>query len=260
MLLRLENISKSFQSGFRKELIVLEKINLDIEDGDFVILLGENGSGKSTLLNIIKGDLECDAGRIILNGENITSHPNYKRSLNIASINQIRESNLVSKLTLEELLSLSLMINSNSFNLMIKKKYKDSISKIILELRKDLLLRLNDTIDTFSGGEHQIITLLTTIEILRQHKSGHRLLLLDEHVAHLDAEATIKVLKLTKTLVKTNNITAILVTHNTEIAKHFGNRILCLKSGKIVFDRRYDENESRNLEFVHSFGLTDHIS
>jgi putative ABC transport system ATP-binding protein len=231
---------------------VLDDLDLNIQEGEFVILLGANGTGKSTLLKIITGELSCDNGDIILCNENIASVPVHKRAKFISSIKQDRYSNLTSKLTISEVLLLSSYINKPYWSYLKPNRYYETTLNMIKGVNADLSGRVFEQIESLSGGEHQVLTLLTVISILQTRCSHKKMLLLDEHVAHLDPQSSCQIMDITTRLIRENKITTLMVTHDIEIAKKYGDRIMILKNGKIVYNEKFISDGNRNFDSVYN--------
>lgn len=246
-MLKLESISKSFAIGTSREICVLDNLSLSIPNGEFVIILGSNGSGKSTLLKLLAGQLEPDQGKIIIDNNDITKTPSYKRSKNIFLVYQNRNENLVPNLTVKEILSLVQAKKSKMLSF-IKSDFYDTSIKALLK-KTSLEGRLNEQVRTLSGGEHQLLATIVASEILRKSESEQKILLLDEHIAHLDPSAANSVLKLTNELSEKYNLTIIMVTHNVSIPVKYGNRVIILQNKNIVFDKKYNKEDKREIEF-----------
>jgi putative ABC transport system ATP-binding protein len=240
-MLRLKGITKKFSLGMTKQLSVLDGISLEIAAGDFTILLGSNGAGKSTLLKIIAGDLLPDSGEVMLDNESITALPSYKRSLHIGYIRQNSQANLPSRFTVLESFMLALTRSASPFTFLLRRKWEREIVSLLANFRTGLADHLNEQIVSLSGGEHQLISMLIASEAIKGSGSKSRVLLLDEHVAHLDPASAKIVMELTARLVQQYGFATLMVTHNIQIAAQYGDRILVLKDCKIAFDGKCSE-------------------
>lgn len=246
-MLKLKNISKTFSKGTARELRVLDQINFEISKGEFAILLGNNGSGKSTLLKTISGELNADSGELFLNGNNVTFLPAYKRSKYLFYVQQSRDSNLVPNLSVIDLFMLAKNQNSPLYKILRKKNWYENIVSHLSSFKNGLENRIGEQIWSLSGGEHQMITLLIAAEVIKNNPKTSNLLLLDEHIAHLDPNAAKTVMEFTTQLIKEYGLTTLMVTHNITIAQRYGNRILAINNNNIVYDHKYDFNETRDI-------------
>ena len=246
-MIKLKNISKTFSKGTAKELRILDKINFEISKGEFAILLGNNGSGKSTLLKTISGDLNADSGELLLDGNDITSLPAYKRSKYLFYVQQTRDSNLVPNLSVLDLFMLAKTQNSPLYKILSKKSWSDNIVSLLSSFKNGLENRIGEQVWSLSGGEHQMITLLIAAEVIKNNPKTSNLLLLDEHIAHLDPNASKIVMEFTTELIKEYGLTTLMVTHNITIAQRYGNRILAINNNSIVYDHKYESNETRDI-------------
>lgn len=238
-MLEIENLSKTFNPGTVNEKVALQGIQLTVEDGDFITMLGSNGAGKSTLFNAISGNFETDTGKIILDGENITFTPEYKRSRYIGRLFQDPLKGTAPHMTIEENLALAyLRANSHTapFSRISKKDhevFRDELKKLDMGLED----RMDTPVGTLSGGQRQALTLLMATIV------PPRLLLLDEHTAALDPAAAEKIMKLTKEIVEENHTTCLMITHNLRQAISTGNRTLMMANGQIVLDLQEKERK-----------------
>lgn len=233
-MLKIENLCKVFYQGTPDEKKALRGVNLTVEDGEFVTLLGSNGAGKSTLFNCISGALVADEGHIELNGENITLMPEYRRSRVIGRMFQDPLRGTAPHMTIEENLALAYLRASGHRRplSMISKKDRQFFREKLAELGMGLEDRMRTPVGTLSGGQRQALTLLMASIVPPQ------LLLLDEHTAALDPAAAEKIMDLTEKIVHTNHTTCLMVTHNLEMALRAGSRIIMMADGRIVSDLR----------------------
>lgn len=230
-MLELTNISKTFNPGTTDEKLALSKLNLKVNDGDFITIIGSNGAGKSTLFNMISGTFLTDEGTIMLDGEDITFLQEHKRSKKIGRLFQDPRLGTCPDLTILENMGLAYLQSRNrSLFSHLTKQDKQEIKDILSQLEMGLEDRLNTPIGLLSGGQRQALTLLMATLTKPQ------LLLLDEHTAALDPATADKVLELTKKIVEENNITTLMITHNMNQALDMGNRTLMMKDGHIVLD------------------------
>lgn len=227
-MLKIENISKTFNPGTINAKTALKNLSLNVNDGDFITIIGSNGAGKSTLFNAISGVFFTDEGRIVLDGEDITMMPEHRRARAIGRLFQDPMLGSAPGMTVEE--NLALAAGSGSWLSRTSKKEKQLFREKLSLLDMGLEDRMKHPVGLLSGGQRQALTLMmATI-------NPPRLLLLDEHTAALDPATAVKVLKITKEVVAEEHITCMMITHNLESALEYGNRTLMMDSGNIVFD------------------------
>jgi putative ABC transport system ATP-binding protein len=242
-MLKIKNLEKIFYKGTPNENIAINNIDLTVNEGDFITIVGSNGAGKSTLLNSIAGVFPVESGTIILDNEDITKKTEYKCAQHIGRVFQNPLAGTSPEMTIEENLSLAI---SKSNNLSLRwglSKHKRKIMKKHLE-KIDLGLekRLTTKVKLLSGGQRQALTLLMATV------ASPRLLLLDEHTAALDPATAIKIKNLTADLVNENNITTLMITHNMEDAIKMGNRLIMMDGGEIIYDIKGEEKENLTIE------------
>ncbi|MBI2968927.1 MAG: ATP-binding cassette domain-containing protein [Bacteroidetes bacterium] len=228
-MLKVTNISKSFILSEK----VLDDISFDINKGELVSVLGSNGSGKSTLLKILSGFYNSDTGSFSLSDKVLTGLPTYIISQQFHYLHQSREDNLPPSLTLLEATMVCLSNASSDFHSLSVNQWTKKTIDLFSPLDLNLENKIDQQIKSFSGGECQVVSLVLMIEIIKQNSALENILLLDEHTAHLDNNMAAKVMDLTIQLVKENQITTIMVTHNIEAAIKFSDRVLILKNKKV---------------------------
>lgn len=231
-LLQLKNVSKEFGTGTVDEVKALDGINLNINAGDFITLIGSNGAGKSTLLNIIAGLYPPEkGGNVIIGNRNITHLPEHKRARYFGRVYQDPHVGTAANMTIGENLSLAIARGSSrGLRIATTKKRLGYFREILATLKLGLEDRLNTLVGTLSGGQRQALALvMATI-------SKPALLLLDEHTAKLDPNTAGIVLTLTEDIVSSEKITALMITHNMEHALRYGNRLLMMHKGKLLVD------------------------
>lgn len=230
-VLEIQNLHQIFEQGTVNENHVLKGIDLTIESGEFITIIGGNGAGKSTLLNSIAGAIPTETGTILLNGQDITKRSVIKRSKSISRVFQDPKLGTAVRLTVEENLALALKRGkSRGFGLAVKAKNRPFFEEQLATLNLGLENRLTAEIGLLSGGQRQAITLLmATLE-------RPDLILLDEHTAALDPKTSITVMGLTDRLIKEHQLTAFMVTHDMQDAIKYGTRLIMLHQGKIVVD------------------------
>ncbi len=238
-MLKIQNLSKSFHNSYIGENRLFSNLNLNINKGDFVSIIGSNGTGKSTLLNIISGVLKETSGSIYLQGKDITKMPEYKRTKVISRVFQNPALGTCPSMTVRENLSLALN-KGKLLNLKYCLRYKrDYLEKILEDISLDLKQLLDVEVKYLSGGQRQALSLLMA-SICKP-----KILLLDEHTAALDPKTSSEVMKLTEKIVKEKNIITLMVTHNLKDAIQYGNRLIMLHKGEVIMD--LDEEEKKKI-------------
>ncbi|MGT2949732.1 ABC transporter ATP-binding protein [Streptococcus cuniculi] len=242
-ILSIQEIHKTFEAGTINENHVLRGMNLDVQEGDFISIIGGNGAGKSTLMNSLAGALTVDSGDILLEGKSIKHVPAAKRAREISRVFQDPKMGTASRLTIEENMAVAYrrgLARGLSWGV------KDSERKIFKEALKELGLGLENRmkVDTqfLSGGQRQALTLLMASLV------KPKVLLLDEHTAALDPKTSDMVMKLTKKIVEKDKLTALMITHNMENAIEYGNRLVMLHQGRIVVDVRGEEKANLTVQ------------
>lgn len=239
-MLELRHISKTFGVGTINEKKAVEDLSLTLASGDFVTIIGGNGAGKSTLFNAVAGVFYVDEGRVILDGEDMTFLPEYKRSNHLGRLFQDPLKGTAPHMTIEENLALAYLrsVRTRSPFGTVSKKDREYFRERLAALGLGLEDRLKSPVGLLSGGQRQALTLL--MATLKKPK----LLLLDEHTAALDPKTAKKVLDLTEEIVTQNQLTALMVTHNMKDAIRLGNRLIMMNEGEIIYDVS-DEEKSR---------------
>lgn len=242
-ILSIQDIHKTFEAGTINENYVLRGMNLDVEEGDFISIIGGNGAGKSTLMNSLAGVLTVDSGDILLEGKSIKNVPAAKRARDISRVFQDPKMGTASRLTIEENMAIAYR---RGLSRSLSWGVKDSERKIFKEALKELGLGLENRmkVDTqfLSGGQRQALTLLMASLV------KPKVLLLDEHTAALDPKTSDMVMKLTEKIVAKDKLTALMITHNMENAIEYGNRLVMLHQGQIVVDVRGEEKANLTVQ------------
>ena len=230
-MLEVKNIYKTFNPGTVNEKHALNGVSLSLKEGDFVTVIGSNGAGKSTLLNAIAGLWMVDSGSIKIAGDDITKLPDYKRAKYIGRVFQDPMLGSAATMQIEENMALAARRGKRrTLRKGITQQEREKYRELLKELNLGLEDRLTSKVGLLSGGQRQALTLLmSTME-------KPKLLLLDEHTAALDPKTAAKVLDLTEKLVNENNLTTFMVTHNMRDALKYGNRLIMMCDGKIIFD------------------------
>jgi len=238
-MLKLEKVTKSFNVGTPNEKCVLHHVDLELEEGDFVTIIGGNGAGKSTLLNMIAGVYPMDSGIITLNNENISLYPDYKRAKLIGRVFQDPMMGTAADMQIIENLALAKRRGrQRTLRWGVTKNEHEEYYEAVKKLGLGLEDRLSTKVGLLSGGQRQALTLLmATLQ-------KPQLLLLDEHTAALDPATSAKVLSLTNQIVSEQNLTALMVTHNMKDAIDIGNRLIMMYDGRIIYDVKGEEKKN----------------
>ncbi|MBQ5492204.1 MAG: ATP-binding cassette domain-containing protein [Treponema sp.] len=241
-MLELKDIGITFNAGTPDQNEALKNINLTINEGDFITVIGSNGAGKSTLYNIISGNLPPSHGTILLDGKDITSEPEYKRAKYIGRIFQNPLLGTAGKMSLQDNMMICNHKGWKGLKISLNKKKQAYFREELKKLNMGLEDRLNDNVDQFSGGQRQALTLLMAVI------SKPQILLLDEHTAALDPTNAEIVMKLTKEFADNYHLTVMMITHNMQQALDYGNRLLMMDAGEIILDIGGKEKENLTLE------------
>ena len=237
-ILTLENISITFNPGTPDENPALTNINLSVNKGDFITVIGSNGAGKSTLYNIISGNLQPTTGSIKLNNQDITKLPEYKRAQYFGRIFQNPLLGTAGKMYLADNMMICSKKGWKGLKISLTKQRREEFKEELKKLNMGLENRLIDNVSQFSGGQRQALTLLMTV------MSKPQILLLDEHTAALDPTNADIVMKLTKEFAEKYNLTVMRVTHNMQHALDYGNRLLMMDAGEIILDIAGEEKHN----------------
>ena len=234
-MLTLSNIKLVFSKGTPDEKIALNNLSLNVNDKDFITVIGANGAGKSTMFNAIAGTYLTDEGTITLDGKDITSMPEHKRARLIGRLFQDPMKGSAPGMTIEE--NLALAAGRGGWLSVLSKKDKKLFREKLSLLDMGLEDRINQQVGLLSGGQRQALTLMmATI-------NPPKILLLDEHTAALDPGTAEKVLNLTTKIVDENKITCLMITHNMQSALELGNRTIMMDSGRVIFDAANEERD-----------------
>ena len=238
-MLDIKNVKKTFNKGTINEKKALNGINLHLNEGDFVTVIGGNGAGKSTTLNMIAGVYPIDSGKITIDGINISRAPEFKRAKYIGRVFQDPMMGTAAGMQIQENLALAFRRGEKrGLGWGIKDSYREALARLGLGLED----RMTSKVGLLSGGQRQALTLL--MATLKRPK----LLLLDEHTAALDPKTAAKVLELTEELVSEDNLTTLMVTHNMKDAIAIGNRLIMMNEGRIIYDVSGEEKKSLTVD------------
>ena len=242
-MLEIKNIYKTFNAGTVNEKTALNGVSLFLEDGDFVTVIGGNGAGKSTMLNAVAGVWQVDEGRILIDGEDVTSLPEHKRAKFLGRVFQDPMTGTAANMGIEENLALAKRRGKvRTLRSRITKKEREEYKELLKILDLGLEERLTSKVGLLSGGQRQALTLL--MATLQRPK----LLLLDEHTAALDPKTAAKVLETTEKIVSKDKLTTLMITHNMKDAITYGNRLIMMMEGRIILDIKGEEKKNLTVE------------
>ncbi len=237
-MLELKNVHKTFNPGTVNEKHALDGLSLTLEDGDFVTVIGGNGAGKSTMLNAVAGVWPVDAGTITIDGENITGLSEYQRAKYIGRVFQDPMTGTAATMQIEENLALAARRGKKrSLRSGITREEREQYHELLKMLDLGLENRMTSKVGLLSGGQRQALTLLMAT------MQKPKLLLLDEHTAALDPKTALKVLTLSNKIVEENHLTTLMITHNMKDAIKYGNRLIMMHEGHIIYDVRGEEKK-----------------
>ena len=238
-MLTLQHLEKTFQPGTPSAHKALDGLDLSVEDGEFVTVIGSNGAGKSTLLGAISGAFTVDRGRILLDGRDLTYVPAHRRARDVARIFQDPMRGTAPDLTVEENVALAFSRGgSHLLSLALNRRRRGHFQAELARLHMGLEDRMKTPMGLLSGGQRQAVTLLMAT------LCPPKVLLLDEHTAALDPVAAERIRKLTEEIVTTHRITALMVTHNISDALTMGSRTIMLEGGRVVLDLSGEQRRS----------------
>jgi len=251
-MLVLQGVTKIFNRGTQDEKLALDRLDLRVEPGEFVTIIGSNGAGKTTLLNVISGTHQTEAGRIVVDGQDVTRAREHSMAGYLARVFQNPTLGTAGEMTIEENLCLAeLRGHRRGLGWGVTRSRRRRYQEVLKALDLGLEDRLKDKVGLLSGGQRQSLALLmTTLQV-------PRLLLLDEHTAALDPRTAAKVMDLTDLMIRENRLTTLMVTHNMNQALRHGNRMIMLHQGRIQLDVQGQEKTKLTVaEVVAKFGQT----
>ena len=227
-MLRLEHVSKTFNAGTSEAKVALNDLTLHVKKGDFISIIGSNGAGKSTMFNAICGSWLLDAGRVMLDGKDVTFEPEHRRARMIGRLFQDPMRGTAPGMSIEE--NLALAAGRGGWFSAISKADRESFREHLALLDMGLEDRMDSRVGLLSGGQRQALTLLMATF------QTPKILLLDEHTAALDPATAEKVLNLTKSIVAERGLTCLMITHNMQSALELGNRTIMMNAGRVIYD------------------------
>lgn len=242
-MLHVKEVAITFNEGTPDEKKALQRINLTLEEGDFVTVIGSNGAGKSTLMNVISGNLMPDIGEVIIGNKDVTMLPEYKRSAYIGRVFQDPMAGTAPSMTIEENLAMAYSrIRKRKLRRGVTKKRREDFREHLKTLNLGLEDRLNAKVGLLSGGERQALSLLMATF------TNPNILLLDEHTAALDPSRAQLITTLTKEVVEEHGLTTLMVTHNMQQALDLGNRLIMMDKGQIILDINNEKKQNLTIE------------
>lgn len=249
-MLQIESLHQIFNEGEINQVYALRGINLQLENKEFVTVIGSNGAGKSTLFNAIAGEFVPSNGRILLDGIDVTKWAEHKRAALVGRVFQNPFHGTAANMTIAENMSLAMLRTQNlglrlGVNRVRRQKLADLLEPVGLGLEK----RLDDKVALLSGGQRQAMTLLMA------SLSSPKLLLLDEHTAALDPATAVRILEITQKVIAEQQLATLMITHNMQQALTYGTRTLMLHKGEIVLDIAQEERQGLTVQ-----GLVDKFS
>ncbi|MFC0475088.1 ABC transporter ATP-binding protein [Robertmurraya beringensis] len=242
-MLQLNQIYKVFNEGTPDEKIAINHVNLSLNKGDFVTVIGSNGAGKSTLMNLISGKMFPDIGQVKVDGQDVTTMKEHKRSRLIGRVFQDPMAGTAPSMTIEENLAIAYSrASSRGLSRGVTKKRREFFIGKLESLHLGLENRLQAKVGLLSGGERQALSLLMATF------TDPKILLLDEHTAALDPSRAELITNLTRDIVNETNLTTLMVTHNMQQALDLGNRLIMMDSGQIIFEATEEEKSKLTVE------------
>ena len=248
-MLKLDNIHKTFNPGTINEKIALNGVNLTLNEGDFVTVIGGNGAGKSTTLNAIAGVWPIDSGKIYIGGDDVTKLSEHKRAKYLGRVFQDPMTGTATTMSIEENMAIAARRGEKrGLSWGITHQERDTYREMLKTLDLGLEDRLTSKVGLLSGGQRQAITLL--MASIKKPK----LLLLDEHTAALDPKTAAKVLEISDKIIAETHLTAMMVTHNMKDAIVHGNRLIMMHEGKVILNISGEEKKKLTVEdLLHQF-------
>lgn len=242
-LLHLKQIYKVFNEGTLDEKIALDYVDLSLEPGDFVTVIGSNGAGKSTLMNMISGVLKPDLGDVVIDSQSVTSLPEYKRSRFIGRVFQDPMAGTAPTMTIEENLAMAYgRAEKRRLRKGVTKKRKEYFKEQLESLHMGLEDRLNAKVGLLSGGERQALSLLMATF------TKPKILLLDEHTAALDPSRAELITNITKEIVERHQLTTLMVTHNMQQALELGDHLIMMDKGQIIYEASGEDKSNLKID------------
>lgn len=244
-MILLKDIYKTFNKNTHFQKKLYEGLNLKINKGEFITVIGSNGAGKSTLLKVLSNDLDIDSGKILFGEKETTNQKSFETAKNISYIMQDPSANTLGAMTVYENLSMSELKGKKA---VLKKclidKNKDKYKMLLSKFNLGLENKLDIDVSLLSGGQRQALAIVMATLKLPQ------ILLLDEHTAALDPITSKEVMKITDNIIKENNLTCLMITHKIQDAIDYGNRLIMIHDGKVLFDISREKKEKLKLQDI----------
>ena len=244
-MLELREIYKYYNPGTVNEMCLFHDFNFQVEEGEFVSVVGSNGSGKTSMLNIICGSIDVDEGAVLINGQNITNMPEHKRMQRIGRVFQNPAMGTCPSMTILENMALA-ENKGKSYNLGrgVNRKREEVYREMLRPLNLGLEDKMHVKVGSLSGGQRQAMSLLMST------MTPMDFLILDEHTAALDPKTAEINMQLTNQVVKEKKLTSIMVTHNLRYAIEYGNRLVMMHQGKIILDKKGEDKKNMDVDDV----------
>ena len=242
-MLEIQNVSKTFNAGTVNEKTALNGLNLKLNEGDFVTVIGGNGAGKSTMLNAIAGVFQVDSGTITIDGQDVTKLPEHKRAAFLGRVFQDPMMGTAPTMQIEENLALAARRGKRrTLRIGITKAEREQYRELLKTLDLGLEDRLTARVGLLSGGQRQ------TLALLMATMTPIDFLILDEHTAALDPKTAEIVMQLTNKVVQEKHLTTLMVTHNLRHAVEYGDRLLMMHQGHVIMDKAGDEKRALKVD------------
>lgn len=239
-MLKIEHVTKIFYPGTVNEKLAVNDVSLSVKPEEVICVIGSNGSGKSTLFNLVSGSYPVTSGKIILDGKDVTSSPEYKRAFTIGRIFQDPTKGTAANMSIEDNLITASRKGMRGLRISLNDKKREEFNELLKPI--GLQGRLKDNVGLLSGGQRQALTLLMTV------LSNPKVILLDEHTAALDPGNAATVMTLTQRFISQYKLTAVMVTHNMQFAIEYGNRLIMMDEGQIILDVSGEEKKTLTVE------------
>lgn len=240
--LTIKGLTKVYNAGVDDKITALSNFTLSLNEGDFITIVGSNAAGKSTLFKLISGAITPTSGEIILDGVSLSNFNESQRAKVISCVRQNPNESVINSMTIAENLALVKLKKTNAgLYKGVKREWRKEFASLLRPLGIGLEKRLDDRMDSLSGGQKQTVALLMAM------LARPKLLLLDEHTAALDPKVSKLILKITNEIVKKNMVTTLMITHNIYQAIEYGDRLILLERGRISFEISGKEKKSLNI-------------
>lgn len=243
-MIELQQVSVIFNPGTQDERWALREVNLTIQKGDFLTVIGSNGAGKSTLLNVIAGSISPVKGRILIEGQDRTGEAEFRRARVIGRVYQNPLAGTAAEMTVEDNLAIALKKGRKTLRLGLNSKIRSRLRDELAQLDMGLEYRMKENVSRLSGGQRQALTLLMAV------LSSPAILLLDEHTAALDPANAEKVMSLTQHFAREYNLSVLMVTHDMAEALAIGNRLIMMDGGEIIYECQGEEKQHLTVDML----------